>query len=139
MKLYTVTYHHSSGSLIDLVRCDHKPSPEEVLSVLDHIAEVEEGAGEYLEIEEYSEGAIKTIGTEPNRPRVCLVVSGGNLQSVHSDVPGLEAVVVDCDNLEAEGHGMDTRLEMIETATDGLNPIHPVVNGGHKTGGHLHE
>jgi hypothetical protein len=126
MKLYTVTYHHTSGSMVDLVRCDHKPSPAEALSVLKHIDSVEKGAGEYLEIEEYNEDAIATICTKPNSPRVSIVISGGNLQSVHSDVPDLEAVIVDCDNLAAEGHGMNKRLKIIERATAGLTPVRQV-------------
>ena len=123
MKLYIVTYHHTSGSMVDLVRCDHKPSPKEALSVLDHIEGVEQAAGEYLEIEEYTEAAIKTIGTGLHQPRVVVVIAGGYLQSVHSDIPDLEVEIVDCDNLAAGGHGFERRNEIVEAATAGLVPV----------------
>lgn len=62
LKLWTVMYHHGSGTTVDLVRCAHKPTPEEALAALPHIEQAEAGAGEYLEIEEYAETAIATIG-----------------------------------------------------------------------------
>lgn len=55
--------------------------------------------------------------------RAVVVVSGGVVQSIHTDAPNLGYDLIDCDNLEAEGVDVDERIKRIAEATEGLRQI----------------
>lgn len=39
----------------------------------------------------------------PSKPKVVVILAGGNVQSIHSSIPDIQVKVVDHDNLTAEG------------------------------------
>jgi len=57
------------------------------------------------------------------RTRVVVFVDGGNVQEVYSNDLGIDVEIVDFDNLEAEGKWSDERHEILDRATEGLDPV----------------
>ena len=53
------------------------------------------------------------------KPKIVIVVDGGNVQAIYGSVP-IEVVLVDHDNLEAEGFDRTQRQEVEDDATSGL-------------------
>jgi hypothetical protein len=58
-----------------------------------------------------------------NFMKVIITVSGGNVQSVHSDDDAVQVLVYDEDNLREEGFTASQRANVLTESLDGLNEL----------------
>jgi hypothetical protein len=57
------------------------------------------------------------------KPRVVVVVDGGLVQATYANAP-VNVEVVDCDNLEAEGHSKRGIEKIVKAHIKGMKEVH---------------
>ena len=72
--------------------------------------------------------AVRTLAAALNEktsepPRVTVVIEGGCVRSIYSDIPNQLTTIIDLDDAAAQGMGRTEREAELEKATSGLTPI----------------